>query len=88
MLSIPLLGDASATWRRPHHDDTQNNDTQHNATQNKRVIICNTQHERHSITMLCHYAECRVLFLIMLNVIRLGVDMVNVVMLSVVAPAT
>ncbi len=34
-----------------------------------------------SITMLCHYAECRVLFVIMLNVIIL-----NVIMLSVEAP--
>ncbi len=34
-----------------------------------------------SITMLCHYAESRILFTIMLNVV-----MLNVVMLSVVAP--
>jgi hypothetical protein len=34
--------------------------------------------------MLCNYAECRVLFIIMLNVIRLNVVMLNVVMLSLV----
>jgi hypothetical protein len=34
-----------------------------------------------SITMLCHYAECRLLFIIMLNAIIL-----SVIMLSVVAP--
>jgi hypothetical protein len=37
---------------------------------------------KHSLTTLCHYAECRVLFIVMLNVI-----MLNVVMLSVVAPS-
>jgi hypothetical protein len=34
-----------------------------------------------SITILCHYAECCVLFIIMLSAI-----MLNVIMLSVVAP--
>ncbi len=34
-----------------------------------------------SITMLCHYAECHILFIIMLNAI-----MPSVIMLSVVAP--
>jgi hypothetical protein len=34
-----------------------------------------------SITMLCNYAECLVLFTILLNVV-----MLSVVMLSVVAP--
>jgi hypothetical protein len=42
-----------------------------------------------SITMLCHYAECRVILIvmlsaIMLNVIRLSVIMLNVVMLNVI----
>jgi hypothetical protein len=37
-----------------------------------------------SITMLCHYAECRVLFIIMLSVIMLSVVMLSVIMLSVV----
>ncbi len=37
-----------------------------------------------SIITLCHYAECRVLFITMLNVIMLSVVMLNVVMLSVV----
>jgi hypothetical protein len=36
--------------------------------------------------MLCHYAECRILIIRMLNVIKLSVAMLNVVMLSVVAP--
>jgi hypothetical protein len=45
-----------------------------------------------SITMLCHFAEYRVLFIFILNVIRLSVIMLNVVMLSaivlgVVAPS-
>jgi len=42
-----------------------------------------------SLKMLCHYAECRVLFIVMLNVIMLTVViliviMLNVIMLSVV----
>ena len=36
--------------------------------------------------MLCHYAECRGLFIIVLNVIILNVIMKSVIMLSVVAP--
>jgi hypothetical protein len=48
--------------------------------------MCDIQHERHSITTLSHYgvfiqAECRVLFIIMLNVI-----MQCVIVLNVVAP--
>jgi hypothetical protein len=34
--------------------------------------------------MLCHYAERRVLFIVMLNAIVLSVIMLNVVILSVV----
>ncbi len=37
--------------------------------------------------MICHYAEPRVLFIVMLNVNMVSVVMLNVVMLSVVAPA-
>ncbi len=37
-----------------------------------------------SITMLCHYAQCQNLFIIMLCVIMLSVIMLNVVMLSVI----
>jgi hypothetical protein len=37
-----------------------------------------------SITKLCHYAECCVLFIVMLNVIMLSVVMLNVIMLNVV----
>jgi hypothetical protein len=36
-----------------------------------------------SITIPFHYAKCRVLFTIMLNVIMLSVAMMNVIMLSV-----
>jgi hypothetical protein len=36
--------------------------------------------------MLCYYAECRILFIIMLNVIMLSVVMLSVVIQSVVAP--
>ncbi len=36
--------------------------------------------------MLCHYAECRILFVIILIVIMLSVVMLNVVVLSVMAP--
>jgi len=32
-----------------------------------------------SITMLCHYATCRILFIFMLSVIMLSVIMINVV---------
>ncbi len=35
--------------------------------------------------MLCHVAESRILFIIMLNVVMLSVVMLNVVILSVVA---
>ncbi len=35
--------------------------------------------------MLSNFAECRVLFIVMLNVIMLNVDTLSVVMLSVVA---
>jgi hypothetical protein len=43
----------------------------------------------HSITILCYYAECHILFTIMLNVVMqnavmLSVVMLNVAMLSVV----
>jgi len=37
-------------------------------------------------TMICHYAECRILFSIMVSVIVLSVIMLSVIMLSVVAP--
>jgi hypothetical protein len=33
--------------------------------------------------MLCHYAECRVLFIVMMNVVMLIVVMLSVVMLNV-----
>jgi hypothetical protein len=37
--------------------------------------------------MLCRYAECRILFTIMLNVSMLSVVILNVVMLNVVMPS-
>ncbi len=37
-----------------------------------------------SITTLCYYAECHVLFIIMLNVLMVSVIMLNVVMVSVI----
>ncbi len=37
-----------------------------------------------SIIMLCHYAECRVLYFITLNLIMMSVVMLNVIILSVV----
>jgi hypothetical protein len=39
-------------------------------------------------SMLCHYVECNVSFIIMLKVIMLSVVTLNVVMLIVVAPAS
>jgi hypothetical protein len=36
--------------------------------------------------MLCLYAECRILFIIVLKVNMLSVIMVNVIMLSAVVP--
>ncbi len=39
-----------------------------------------------STTMLCYYAECRVLFIIMLNVIMQSVIMLSGIILTVVAP--
>jgi len=36
--------------------------------------------------MLCRYAKCRILFIVMLNTIIMSVVMLNVIMLSVVAP--
>ncbi len=39
-----------------------------------------------SIRTHCHYAKCRVLFIVLPNAIMLNVVMLNVVMLSVVEP--
>jgi hypothetical protein len=54
------------------------NHTQHNDTQHKE-LISDTQHKRHNLGLLCHYAECHVLFFIMLNVTLLSVDMLKIV---------
>ncbi len=37
-----------------------------------------------TLTLLCHYAEIRVLLIVMLNAVMLSVVMLNVIMLSVV----
>jgi hypothetical protein len=39
-----------------------------------------------SITMLCHYATCRILFIVMLSVIMLNIVILSVIMLNVVVP--
>ncbi len=39
-----------------------------------------------NITVLCQYAECHILFSIMLNIIMLNVVMLSVIILSVIAP--
>ncbi len=65
----------------PRHD-TRHNYTQLNDTEHKQ-LICDAQHKRNSAYIQHknaegHYAECRILFMSMLNVI----------MLSVVVPQT
>jgi hypothetical protein len=46
-----------------------------------------TQHKQHSVfRMLCHYAECRAIFIILLNVYMPDVVMLSVIMLCVMAP--
>jgi len=68
-------------WRHDiHHNYTQHNDIEHYDTQHKG-LICDTQHTWH-LALLCHYAECcyaecRILFFIMMNVIKLSVIMVS-----------
>jgi hypothetical protein len=57
------------------HYDTQHNDIQHNDTQHKG-LVCDTHHNS-----ALHYAECRILFIVIL-----GVIMLNATVLSVVAP--
>jgi hypothetical protein len=53
------------------------------------MINCDTQHKRHSITTLwikCQCDECCVSFIVMLNAIILRVVVLNVDMLSALAP--
>ncbi len=45
------------------------------------VSISDCQNEKHCITMLCYYAECCIVFTVMLNLITL-----SVILLSVIAP--
>ncbi len=45
------------------------------------ALVIKGLHATLSVTTLCYYAECRVLFVVMLNVV-----MLNVIMLSVMAP--
>jgi hypothetical protein len=57
------------------HNDNQHNDIQHNDTQHKR-FICDTQHKLHSAYQhQCHIAECRDLFIYIMNVVMLSVMM-------------
>jgi hypothetical protein len=62
--------------------DTQHNDIQHTDTQHYGLIYDN-QHIRYGITTVYHYAECRVLFVVKLNVVMLSVFTLSVIMLSV-----
>ncbi len=82
------------------HHDTQHNDIGHNDTQQTTLSkkgffatfsITTFSIMTLSITMLCHYAECCILFTIMLNEVMLSFVILNEVMLSfgmliVVAP--
>jgi hypothetical protein len=45
-------------------------------------MICDCRHNRHSITTFYHYAECRVLFGVVLSVVMLGVIMLSAECLS------
>jgi hypothetical protein len=38
-----------------------------------KVLNCGSQHKRHSITTLYHYAECHFLFVVMMNVVMLSI---------------
>jgi hypothetical protein len=56
----------------------------HNVTQLKFVILTiNDTEQMISITALYHYAECSILFIVMLNVPMLSVILLNVIMLHV-----
>ncbi len=59
------------------HTSLRRHDTQHNDTQHKGLFatfsITTFSIMTISITMLCHYAECRILFNIMLDIVMLGV---------------
>jgi hypothetical protein len=65
--------------------NTQHNDIRHNDIQHKELIH-DTQHKCLSITTLYQYAECRVLFVVILSVIILSDVKLNVIMLSVMGP--
>ena len=60
------------------HHDTQRNGMQHNDAQQKG-LICDTQHKTPY-----HCAECRILFIVMVNVVMVNVVMVNVIMVNVI----
>ncbi len=57
------------------YNDTQNKDIQHNDNQHTGLVY-KTQQKLH-----CHYTECRVLFIAMVNVIMLNVFVHSVNML-------
>jgi hypothetical protein len=48
------------------------------------AYMCLSAYTAFSITMICHYAECHVLFIVMMNVVMLIVVMLSVVKLSVI----
>jgi hypothetical protein len=68
------------------HNDIRHKDMQYNDTQ-LIELICDTQHKWHSayirFCMKCHYAECRNLFIVMLNVVTTCAVMLSIVILSV-----
>jgi hypothetical protein len=71
------ISPALVTFKFGHHV-TQHNDIQHDDTQHKE-LLCDTQHN-HCIE--CSFAECRISFIVMLNIFILNVAMLSVVMLN------
>jgi hypothetical protein len=51
------------------------------------LSIRDSRHERQSLTTLYHFAECRVLFVVMLSVGMLNAAMLNVIMLRIIMRA-
>ncbi len=70
------------------HNDIQHNDIQHDDIEPKG-LICDTQNQQHSVSTIAfsiiwHYADSRILFIFLLNVIILSANILNVIMLSVI----
>jgi hypothetical protein len=72
--------------------DTQHDGIQHNDTQHKGLDLCvsmsitYTQHYNALHNVECLYAECKVLFSVMLDVFMMSLVMLNAIMLSVMVP--